>query len=237
MKKRNTVLPKNSIGLTTKALAVWRKDLLCEFRTRYAINAILLFGVTTLIVVSFSVGQKNLPPEVYAALFWIIIFFSAMSGLAHVFVREEESKTATVLRLTSDPTPVYLGKLGYNVVLLALLQVIIAPLFLVLTDAVCGDPVLVIVIIVIGSIGLAGATTLIAAIIARASVKGALFAVLSFPILLPLLIGVINGTTKAMTPKGGGWAAATSDLQLLVSYAVVMITASLLLFEYVWEEE
>ena len=220
-----------------KALAVWRKDIRCEFRTRYAVNAIMLFGVTTLVVVSFAVGQKNLLPEVYSALFWIIIFFSAMSGLAHVFVREEESKTATVLRLTSDTTPIYLGKLGYNVILLALLQIIIAPLFLLLTDATLHDPSLFIVIVVLGSIGLAGATTLIAAIISRASVKGALFAVLSFPILLPLLIGVINATTKALSESGGGFSGAASELQLLVSYAVVMITASLLLFEFVWEEE
>ncbi len=230
-------MPKSSIGLMAKALAVWRKDIRCEFRTRYAVNAIMLFGVTTLVVVSFAVGQKNLLPEVYSALFWIIIFFSAMSGLAHIFVREEESKTATVLRLTSDTTPIYLGKLGYNVVLLALLQIVIAPLFLLLTDATLYDPALFIVIVILGSIGLAGATTLIAAIISRASVKGALFAVLSFPILLPLLIGVINATTKALSASGGGFSGSSSELQLLVSYAVVMITASLLLFEFVWEEE
>lgn len=231
------ILPGSTIGLMAKSLAVWRKDIRCEFRTRYAINAIMLFGVTTLVVVSFAVGQKNLPPEVHAALFWIIIFFSAMSGLAHVFVREEDSKTATVLRLTADATPIYLGKLGYNMVLLGLLQLIIAPLFLILTDAVLSNVALFVVILVVGSIGLAGATTLIAAIISKASVKGALFAVLSFPILLPLLIGVISGTAKALSTPEAGFSAASSELQLLISYAVVMITASLLLFEFVWEEE
>lgn len=228
-------MPQNSIGLTDKSLAVLRKDIRCEFRTRYAINAILLFGVTTLTVVSFAVGQQNLRPQVYSALFWIIIFFSAMSGLAHVFVREEESKTAVVLRLTADATPVYLGKLGYNLMLLGMLQAIIAPLFFVLTDARLFDPALFVVIVVVGSVGLAGATTLIAAVISKASIKGALFAILSFPILLPLLIGVISGTTEALSEGGGGFAAASSELQLLVSYAVVMITASILLFEYVWE--
>jgi heme exporter protein B len=236
MKKRNTALPNKAIGLTAKSLAILNKDIRCEFRSRYAINAIVLFGVTTLVVVSFSVGQKNLDPEVYSALFWIIVFFSAMSGLAHVFVREEDAKTATVLKLTSDSTPVYLGKLGFNLALLALLQIVIAPLFMVLTDASVHNTALFVVILILGSIGLAGATTLIAAIISRASVKGALFAVLSFPILLPLLIGVINGTTRALSEAGGGFSAASSELQLLVSYAVVMITASLLLFDFVWQE-
>lgn len=224
-----------STGLTAKSLAVLRKDIRCEFRTRYAVNAILLFGITTLTVVSFSVGQRNLPPAVYAALFWIIIFFSAMSGLAHVFVREEEARTVTILRLTADTTPVYLGKLGYNILLLALLQLVIAPLFLVLTDAVLADWLLFVVVAILGSIGLAGATTLIAAIISKAGVRGALFAVLSFPILLPLLIGVISATTKAFS-QAGGLGQAASELQLLVSYSVVMIAASLLLFEFVWED-
>lgn len=228
-------MPSNSTGLADRSLAVLRKDVLCEFRTRYAINAILLFGITTLTVVSFSVGQKNLPPEVYAALYWVIIFFSAMSGLAHVFVREEESKTSTILKLTADATPVYLGKLGYNLLLLILLQIAIAPLFLTLTDAVLTDPALFIILLILGTVGLAGATTIIAAIISKASVKGALFAVLSFPILLPLLIGLISATTKAFSESGGGLGGASSELQLLVSYGVVMITASIMLFEYVWE--
>ncbi len=228
-------MPKNGTGLTGKSFAVLRKDLLCEFRTRYAVNAIVLFGITTLTVVSFSVGQQSLAPEVYSAIFWIIIFFSAMSGLAHVFIREEETKTAMVLRLTADPTPVYLGKLGYNVLLLALLEAIIAPLFFILTDARLESPALFIVVLILGMIGLAGATTLIAAIISKAGVKGALFAVLSFPILLPLLIGLINATSKAFATGEVYFSAASSELQLLVSYGVIMITASLLLFEYVWE--
>ena len=137
--------------------------------------------------------------------------------------------------MTADPTPVYLGKLGFNFALLALLQVIIAPLFFVLTDAVLAHPILFIIVVVLGTVGLAGAATLIAAIISKAGVKGALFAVLSFPILLPLLIGLIGATMKAFSESPEGFGAASSELQLLVSYAVIMITASILLFEYVWE--
>jgi heme exporter protein B len=229
-------LPKNSIGLTAKSLAVLRKDIRSEFRTRYALNAIVLFAVTTLVIVSFTVGQRGLLPEVYAALYWIIVFFAAMSGLAHGFVREEEGRTSTILRLTADTLPIYLGKLAFNIFLLSILQIIIAPLFMVLTDAVVHNLGLFITILVLGSLGLAGATTLIAAIISQAGVRGALFAVLSFPILLPLLIGVIGATTIVFSPEGNGFDKATADLQLLVSYAVIVITASVLLFEYVWQE-
>ncbi|MCP4567390.1 MAG: heme ABC transporter permease CcmB [FCB group bacterium] len=222
--------------MASKTLAVLKKDIQSEYRTRYAINAILLFGVTTLTVVSFSVGQIGLVAEVYAALLWIILFFSAMSGLAQVFVKEEESKTAVVLRLTADPTPVFLGKLIFNFLLLILLEIVIVPLFFIMTDVTLVNAGLLLTILFAGSIGLAGATTLIAAIIARASVKGALFAVLSFPVLLPLLIGCIGGTKIALGGVNSSFSAASAELQLLFSYAVVMITAGLLLFEFVWEE-
>lgn len=228
--------PKKGSSLVTRAIAVLRKDVQSEYRTRYAINAILLFGITTLTVISIAVGQLGLSGDIYAALFWIIIFFAAMSGLAQVFVREEDSRTAVILRLTADPTPVYLGKLIFNFLLLLLLEVIITPLFFIMTDARMLHSGLFLLVLIIGSIGLAGVTTLIAAIISRASIKGALFAVLSFPVLLPLLIGAISATRIALSPGTESFSAASSEIQLLLSYAVVMITAGVLLFDFVWEE-
>lgn len=229
-------MPKNSISLAAKSIAVLAKDIRCEFRSRYALNAILLFGITTLTVVSFSIGQKSLAPSVNSALFWIIIFFSAMSGLAQVFVREEESKTSTILKLTADPNAVLLGKLAFNLLLLFLLDLIIAPMFIMMTDVTLHNPLLFVTILFIGSVGLAGATTLIAAIISRAGVKGALFAVLSFPILLPLLISTIAATSASFSPEANQFADVAAELKILVSFAVVMVTASILLFEFVWEE-
>ena len=82
-------MPNKSAGLISKSFAVYAKDLRQELRTRYALNAILMFGITTLAVVSFSLGQSGLSAKLLAALFWVIMFFSAMSGLAQVFIREE----------------------------------------------------------------------------------------------------------------------------------------------------
>jgi len=76
------------------------------------------------------------------------------------------------------------------------------------------------------------ATTIIGAIVAKASVRGALFAVLSFPVLLPLLVAAIGGTDAALL--GAGWNGAENQLRLLVAYAVIMITASAVLFDFVW---
>lgn len=227
-------MPKNSAGLISRFFAVYSKDLRLEFRTRYAINAILMFGITTLTMVSYSLGQSGLPAELLAALFWIIMFFSAMSGLAQVFIREEESGTALVLKLTADPDSIYIGKLLFNLTLLSIMTLIITPVFFIFTDAPTDNLPLFLLVLFLGVIGLCGATTLVASIIAKASVKGALFAVLSFPILMPVLLVLVGATEKVF--RAASFSDIASELQFLVAYPVVMITLSILLFKFVWQE-
>lgn len=227
-------MPANNAGLVSKAFAVFAKDLRLELRTKYAINTILMFGVTTLAMVSFSLGQSGLPTKLLAALYWIIIFFSAMAALAQVFIREEESGTALALKLTADPTAIYLGKLLFNIALLTLLTAIVTPLFFVFTDARVGNLPLLLVVLFLGIIGLCGATTLVAAIISKAAVKGALFAVMSFPILLLPLMMLVGATDRVL--DGQPLAELQAHLQGLTAYAVIMITSSFMLFKYVWRE-
>ena len=93
---------------------------------------------------------------------------------------------------------------------------------------------LFICILILGSIGLSAGATMTAAIISKASAKGALFAVLSFPILLPVIVAGINGTKIAV--KEIPFDAAGSEIQMLFAYSVVVITAAILLFEFVWNE-
>ncbi len=227
-------MPNKSAGLISRSFAVYAKDLRQELRTRYALNAILMFGITTLAVVSFSLGQSGLSAKLLGALFWVIMFFSAMSGLAQVFIREEETGTALALRLTADPDSIYIGKLLFNLTLLSAMTVIVTPLFFVFTDAPTANLLRFMSVLVLGVIGLCGATTLVASIIAKASVKGALFSVLSFPILMPLLITLVSASQKIF--EGLPLAEVAAELQFLIAYAVVMITASVMLFKFVWQE-
>ncbi|HEX5690773.1 MAG TPA: heme exporter protein CcmB, partial [Roseiflexaceae bacterium] len=126
-----------------------------------------------------------------------------------------------------------LGKLLFNLLLLLLLSALVAVLFVVLLHVRIASLGLFVALLLAGSLGLVAATTLIAAIIARASVKGALFAVLSFPLLVPLLVVVIQGTALALS--GADWAHGAAPLQVLLAYTVALFVASLFLFGSVWE--
>ena len=227
-------MPLRNAGFISRTFAVYAKDLRLELRTRYALNAILMFGITTLAVVSFSLGQSGLAPKLLSALFWVIMFFSAISGLAQVFIKEEEANTSLALRLTADPDTIYIGKLVFNLSLLSIMTVIITPIFFIFTDAPTSGMELFLLILLLGVVGLCSGTTLVAAIISKASVKGALFAVLSFPILMTLLIPLVKATEKVF--QGAGFGDIAAELQVLVAYSVIMVTVSIMLFKFVWEE-
>lgn len=226
-----------SSGSVKRSFAVFSKDIKSELRTRYAINAILLFAVVTVFAVSFAMAGVGglIPPVLQSSLLWIVIYFSSLSGLAQSFIKEEESKTAIALRLYAPAGSVFGGKLIFNLALLIAMNIITIPLFAIFLNLDIVNYPLFFSVILLGSLGMVGTTTIVAAIISKASVKGALFAVLSFPLLLPVLMMAISGTKKALTPEIT-MAAARMELQVLGSYLVVMTILGFLLFGAVWDD-
>jgi len=215
--------------------AVFDKDWRSELRTRYAISALLMFVVTTIAILMFSLGTEEAPPEVLSGMLWVVIFFAAMSGLSRTFVAEEERGTTMTLQLLTSPGAVYFGKLLFNLVLVTGLSVFTVLLYaLFINGFVIRNAGLFAVTVGLGSVGFSAAATIIAAIIAKAATRGTLYPVLSFPVLLPLLLAVINATRLAA--EGAVMADAAGEFQLLISYIVVVVTASALVFEYVWKE-
>jgi heme exporter protein B len=214
------------------AWAVFRKDVRIELRSRYAVNALLMFVLASLLLMLFAVGSEPVSERVQAALLWIVLLFAASIGLGRSFVAEEDGNTTLLLQLNTRPSMVFAGKLLFNVILVAGLTVVGAAVFLVLLGGSVGTPSLLAVTLLLGAVGLSGATTLLAALIARAARQGPLLPVLLLPLLVPLLVSVVGATRKALL--GLPWLSAQDELLTLVGFAGATITAALLLFDYVW---
>src|SRR5438046_5060004 len=133
-----------------QALAVLDKDLRAELRNRAAVNAILLFAVTALVVVGMALGPAKLSPALSAALLWVVLFFAAFSGLAHIFLHEEEAGTTTALRLTTSASAVYAGKLLFNLILLMAIAAIVVPLFVLMVGVNPVQPVAFVAVVLFG---------------------------------------------------------------------------------------
>lgn len=222
-------------GSVKPAWHVFLKDLRSELRTRYALNALVMFVITTLSIILFALGNESVSADVLSGVLWIVIFFASMSGLARTFVAEEERGTVMTLHLIARPLTIYFGKLLLNVILLTVMNIFTISLYLLLIDNfVVRNYTIFTITMALGTLGLASAATIIAAIIARANTRGTLYPVLSFPILLPLLMTGINATKLAV--DGAPLADAAGEFQILGSYTVAITAVSFLLFEFIWKD-
>ncbi|MEZ4703549.1 MAG: heme exporter protein CcmB [Rhodothermales bacterium] len=215
--------------------AILVKDLRLEFRSRYAINMLLMFVMASLVMVVYSIGQEEISPRVQSALIWVVIMFSASVGLGRSFIGEEERGTVLLLQLNTRPDMVYAGKLLFNILLILLVNSLAFVAYIFLLGIEVERPMLLVTAIGLGAISLASSTTLLAALIARSSNQGALLPVLLFPLLVPLLLSVVHATQSALA-GGVGLVAAQDDIKVMIGFAGVTITMSVLLFDYVWND-
>lgn len=218
-----------------KIYSVFKKDWESELRTRYAINALAMFILVTISVILFSVGQEKITVHLTGGLFWVVIFFSAMSGLSRAFVSEEERGTTLTLQLIASPSTIYFGKLFFNLILVFIMNISIVILYFLLFESfIILNFFLFILSLILGSVGIAISSTIIAAIISKANTKGTLYPVLSFPILLPLILTLMELTKFAM--DGETISKSFVELAVLGCYDVIMLTAGFMLFDFIWKD-
>lgn len=233
-----TLALEDNIGkerLLSASIAIFRKDWKSELRTRYAISALVMFVITTISIILFSLGSEGASLSALSGMLWVAVFFAAMSGLSRTFVTEEERGTSMTLQLLASPTAVLFGKLLFNLILVILLNAFVVLLYSIfISEFIIKTWSIFVVTVALGSIGFAAAATIIAAIIARANTKGTLYPVLAFPILLPLLLTVINGTRLAT--EGAYFDEALGEFNILISYIVAVVAVSYILFDYVWKD-
>lgn len=217
-------------------VALFSKDVRSELRTRYALNALLMFVVTAVATILFALREDQPSPTVLSGMYWVVVFFTAMSSLSRIFVSEEERGTTLTLQLVASPSTVYFGKLLFNTALTVSLTLAVTVLYILVFSEffIIQTVSIFFVTVFLGSLGFASAATIIAAIVAKANTRGTLYPVLSFPILIVLLMTVMNATARAL--EGEDFSEAMGDFQILVGYILVMTGGSFLLFDYVWKD-
>ena len=139
-----------------------------------------------------------------------------------------------LLRLNAPPLSVFYGKLAYNFLFTLLITCITLFLFTVMVSMTVTRPLLLIAVVVLGSSGLAGATTMLGALVSQAVRKGAVFPVLALPLLIPLMLLLVRVTAAVFTTEDS--VAYGNDLAALIGFTGVTISASVVLFDNLWED-
>ena len=209
------------------------KEIRSEWRQKYAINGILLYLASTIFVCYMSFNQQvgTIQPITWNALFWIIILFTAVNSISKSFIQEREGRLLYYYTL-SNPGDIILSKIIYYTGLMILLTVFGFFLYSIVMGNPIQDLPIFLLTTVLGSIGLASSLTLLSSIASKTPNSNTLIAVLSFPVLIPLLLLVIKCSKNAM--DGIERSLYYDDLMILVAINAIIVTLSYMLFPYLW---
>ena len=233
-----------------QALALFAKDVQAELRTKVAVSAVGIFSFSALLLLALATqtlkdityldplsGQPHLAWDAASKLgmLWVLLCFAGFTGLAHSFVHEEETGTTAALRLSLSAGAVYAGKLAFNLALIGSVALLVTPLYILITGMPTGPLLLFLLVMLSGCVGLAGAATILAALAAKARSAGALFSALGLPFMVVFLILLLNAANALFTVNAP-LIRLVRDVGGLLSYGVLLIAVSALVFGLVWEE-
>jgi len=211
-----------------------QKELTLEWRQKYAISGMLLYVVSTVFVcyLSFNLRRGQLTPIVWNTLFWIIMLFTAVNAIGKSFSQERFGRLIYYYSLCS-PQAIIISKIIYNSLIMMVLSLIGFGFYAFVLGNPVGDTNLYMVCIALAAVGFASVLTLIAGIASKADNSATLMAVLSFPIILPMLLMTIRLAKNAL--DGLDWSVSTDEITTLLAIDAIVITLSYLLFPYLWK--
>jgi len=224
------------VRFVRRTWAVVRKDVLIERRTKETVNAVVFFSVLLLFVFEFTLGaDRERLAAVLPGLLWLAVLLTALLGLGRTFVLERENDCWEALLLTpGDKSAVYVGKLAGNGLLMALVETIVLLLFtLFLNVDVAGALPGLLLVLALGTIGIAAVGTLFGAMTAQVRTRELLFPVLLLPVLVPVLLAIVRSTEALLAGEPLG--AVEHWLKLLAAADVIYVVTGLLTFDVVLE--
>jgi heme exporter protein B len=205
------------------------KEIKLEWRLKYAFSGVLLYLFSTVFIIYISFFDVK--PEAWNILFWIILLFTAVNAIAKSFLQESAGRLLYYYFIVS-PQAILLSKMIYNTALMLLLGV----LGLIIYSILVGNPVVLpwyfLFTVLMGSISFSLIFTMISAIASKAGNNFTLMAILSFPVIIPVLLLLMKLSLSSIT----GNSFPLKDFLILALIDIIVVMAAYILFPYLWRD-
>lgn len=209
-----------------------KKEFLLEFRQKSTLAGILVYIVATVFISALSF-KKIIHPTVWNALFWTIFMFITVNVSTKSFMQETKGK-GLYNYLYYDPRHFILSKIMYNMILMAVLSLLTFFFYSWFVGSMVQDMGMFVLALLFSSSAFSGVLSLMSAIASKANNNISLMAILSFPVLMPLLLVSVKLSKHAI--DGLAWSVSYKYLLILIMLNFVVVALATLLFNYLWKE-
>jgi len=204
-----------------------KKDIVLEFRKRETLFSMGLFSFVSVLLFSSLFSFLNIDLVTKQAIsvgcLWFVITFTVMLGLTSIFSRETRKNSIyPILSLSIKPQVIFLAKLVYLGMMLAIIEIItlIAAIVFLRID-VQGDFLLLIIVLITGTIDLAIAGCMVAFLTLYAKSKTLAVPLLYFPLVLPSVLIATQTTLNLIL---------FDDLRFILDNTLIMFIHAVMIF-------
>jgi heme exporter protein B len=218
-----------------QVLTVAFKDLRAELRTKEAINASLAFALVILLMFSFAFDpEADTTREISGGLLWIVFAFAGTLILNRSFAREIPNDCLDALVAAPVPGAVlFLGKAIANYVLVLAVELVSLPVFGIFYNVKWTQQFWQLMgVLLLATWGMTVIGTIFSALTVNIRLREVMLPMLTYPILVPALIGAMRLTAglvmgKPISGDDAAW------LRMLIGFDVMYTVASMVLVETV----
>ena len=214
------------------AVAVARKDLLSEWRTREMVPALAQFIVLALLIgnFGFQIDAHN-AASIAPGILWLALVFAGLVAFGRTFAAEREQASLEAMLMTpASPVAIFAGKaVAASLLLIACEAIMLPALSLFFGTSLGFDTV---VAVLAATIGMAALGCLFAALVARVRARELMLPLLTLPLWIPFIIagGMAVQTTLGLP---GSYDEA---LGLLIDFDILFIVLTSLAARFVLDE-
>lgn len=217
-------------------LAALSKDLLLSWRGRAQAAAVVIFGATALLLLSFAVGPNaRALRELAGGFLWVALLFSSTLSLAESFRLEREQRGLEgMLLLGASPAAIFFGKAIANWMQLLLVGVGLLPVMVVIYDPSLHNLPQLVGVLMLGTAAISAPGTLHAGMASQIRAQQVLLPLLLFPLVVPVLIAAVRASSLLLS--GDPMGQARSWALLLLGFNGIFWPLCSLFFGQVIEE-
>ncbi len=170
------------------ALAVARKDLRSEWRTREVVPALAQFIVLALVIANFGfqIDTRN-ASSIAPGVLWLALVFAGLVAFGRAFASEREQASLQAMVMTgASPVALFAGKALAASLLLVLCEAVLLPALAIFF----GTPITfeVAAAVLLATVGMAALGCLFAALVARVRARELLLPLLTLPLWIPFIV-------------------------------------------------
>jgi heme exporter protein B len=219
------------------ALAIVRKDLRTELRSRELVSSMVLFTLLSILIFSFALELNRIArEEAISGILWVTVVFASILGLNRSLAMERDQGNLDAMLLAPvHRAAIFCGKLVGNYVFTLIVGLVLLPLMTVLFNRPVLQPWLLIILF-LGVLGFSTVGTLLATMTVQTRARESLLPIVMLPVVLPVLLATVRASTSILADVPVPLEEWIAWPQIIVVVDVIYLTLCLLLFEYVIED-